>query len=395
MTPKKLHEVDRLSRVVFTVAERSHVDTIIDIGAGHGYLTHLVATQNPSRRVVAIDCEDARTCGSKDRGSRILSSVHHQVPAAMLNFGGYHHRLKLDPTWTSKVEYATARLDPATLSETCGGGKGSRYALVGLHSCGDLSGVTMLTTFLECGDVKAVVVVACCYQRITTGSGPNDAAAGIPLSQTVKDLTSHRNPPFTLTHRVLSSAQLTFASFADSTTIISSFKGHYHRSLFELALRRWSTMHPASFDRLGLNEPASFSSGPSFRVGGLPKACTRNFRAYCLAAAGKMGLLVGEDVEQDLGLGRSLDGLILELQEEFPVERMLPRIALMCVLRSVLGPCVEALVLLDRVKYLEEGLGCGPNGEAKGKVWLRNIFENDLSPRNAAIVAEKTDGGQI
>lgn len=67
---------------------------------------------------------------------------------------------------TNQAIYITARLDPATLPQVLDGENTQQHVLVGLHSCGDLSGITMLRTFLECEAVKGVVVVGCCYHRV-------------------------------------------------------------------------------------------------------------------------------------------------------------------------------------------------------------------------------------
>ena len=58
---------------------------------------------------------------------------------------------------------------------TCDGNKqtstGSKenkenYVLVGLHTCGDLS-PTMIRTFVNCKGAKAIVLISCCYMKLT------------------------------------------------------------------------------------------------------------------------------------------------------------------------------------------------------------------------------------
>ncbi|TPX58645.1 hypothetical protein SpCBS45565_g07939 [Spizellomyces sp. 'palustris'] len=357
MSRKKLHEVDRLSRVIFRVAERQNADSIIDVGAGHGYLTHLLAHQNPSRRLYAIDCDDARTCGSKDRGTRIVLSNHHRHPT----------RIIADHEKENPVIYVTARLDPQTLPELL---EAHRYVLVGLHSCGDLSGLTMLRTFLECEGVKGIVVVGCCYHRIHVEREGDESQLGFPLSNNVRSLIQTHHPSFSLTYRSLTTACLTFASFDNPSTILSALRGHYHRSLFELLLRSW--------------KPARTLSPGQLRVGGLPKSATQDFQSYCVAACTKLGLCTSDERRESL-----IDAI---RKVEVDKEKMIRRIAFMCVMRSFFGPCVESLVLLDRMMYLKEGLGIPldqEKHEGKGRVWLRNLFDYAESPRNMVVVAEK------
>lgn len=76
--------------------------------------------------------------------------------------------------------------------------------LAGLHACGDLS-VTMLKTFLECKDVKAVVSIGCCYNLLSEGcldiAGSQCGfpvscgvkSAGISLGKNSRDLACQRD----------------------------------------------------------------------------------------------------------------------------------------------------------------------------------------------------------
>ncbi|KAJ3006522.1 Ribosomal RNA adenine dimethylase domain-containing protein 1 [Thoreauomyces humboldtii] len=351
MPKKKLHEVDRLSRVIHRVAKETSVNSIIDVGAGHGYLTHVVAHQNPSLRMVAVDCDEGRTCGSKDRGTKVRNKVHHSIPKSMLPSPG-----SASP---NPIVYVTALLDPATLPETCGD-TGASYTLVGLHSCGDLSGRTMLGTFLTCPRVRAVVVVSCCYHRITLEDEVSGQTAGFPLSKQVQQALAATPTPLIFSHRSLSSASVTFASFKDKAAICTTLKGHYHRALLELVLSRW--------DR------ASSLTG-TLQLGGLPKTSHGDFPTFCRAACEKQKLCRSPDDWE------SLDAQIAEVGGLGSVRR----VAFLCVMRSLLGPLVETLVLRDRVAYLEEGM----EGQEGGKVWLRNLFEHRESPRNTVIVAMK------
>ena len=41
------------------------------------------------------------------------------------------------------------------------------FILVGLHTCGDLS-PTLLRTFVNCPEVKGIVLVGCCYMKLST-----------------------------------------------------------------------------------------------------------------------------------------------------------------------------------------------------------------------------------
>ena len=43
------------------------------------------------------------------------------------------------------------------------------FILVGLHTCGDLS-PTLLRTFISCAEVKGIVLVGCCYMKLSVAN---------------------------------------------------------------------------------------------------------------------------------------------------------------------------------------------------------------------------------
>ncbi|KAJ3154811.1 hypothetical protein HDU89_008051 [Geranomyces variabilis] len=164
LSRKKLHEIDRLARVVHTLVERHnadvryfetilckrpywdacvyklplHVKAIMDAGAGTGYLTHLVALQNPGAQVYAIDSDASRTVGSKDRAKRVLASSAHRYPPSILEGAVGSHGAPASP-----VQHITGLVDVSTVRRCAG----ERAILTGLHCCGDLGGRTMIEAF--------------------------------------------------------------------------------------------------------------------------------------------------------------------------------------------------------------------------------------------------------
>jgi hypothetical protein len=60
--------------------------------------------------------------------------------------------------------------------------------LAGLHACGDLS-VTMLRTFMECEEVKALVSIGCCYNLLSEKSSEDSCSkCGYPMSAGLRSL---------------------------------------------------------------------------------------------------------------------------------------------------------------------------------------------------------------
>ncbi|KAF9586966.1 hypothetical protein IFM89_039838 [Coptis chinensis] len=58
----------------------------------------------------------------------------------------------------------------------------SSLVFAGIHACGDLS-VTMLRTFLDCVEIKAVISIGCCYNLLSDEGFENvSSQRGFPMS---------------------------------------------------------------------------------------------------------------------------------------------------------------------------------------------------------------------
>ncbi|TPX54795.1 hypothetical protein PhCBS80983_g05735 [Powellomyces hirtus] len=355
MSRKKLHEVERMARVVRDVTRRHNVDAIIDVGAGTGYLTHTLAAQNPQLQLYALDSDVTRTHGSLTRGARILPSIHHQKKPAKPTSSSspqLHH---------PPIKHITAYLTPTTLAEHCQNRENS-LVLVGLHACGDLGGRTLLDTFAHCPAVKALVVSCCCYQRIALSNDPSDTHVGFPLSTALRDILAAST--LKITHRGLAAASLTFASFKDRATIKHALRGHYHRALLQFLLAQIHPPPPTS---------TTTTTTTTTRVGSVPHTATTSFPLYAAAALHKLNIPLTPHIET----------LIATLATT--TTTALARIAFLCTLRSTLGPALESLVIADRANRARECVdACGG-----GEVRVSNVFEYTKSPRNTVLVAEK------
>ncbi|KAI8585201.1 hypothetical protein BDZ88DRAFT_36766 [Geranomyces variabilis] len=307
----------------------------MDAGAGTGYLTHLVALQNPGAQVYAIDSDASRTVGSKDRAKRMLASSAHRYPPSILEGAVRSHAVPASP-----VQHSTGLVDVSTIRRCAG----DRAILTGLHCCGDLGGRTMIEAFEQCESVKALCVVGCCYQRIYVGGDE----AGFPLSSSIR--TALDTSSCALNTRSLSTACFSFSSFPDRAAIRSSLHGHTNRALLEHLL----------------------AAHVPLRVGSVPAHAHVSFESYAHAAAKKLGLLteeLGQRITAMENMRRGSEG----------------RIAFCVAVRSLMGSVVEALVIADRVARIREIPGVE-------RVIARNLFDAALSPRNVVIIGEKAVG---
>ncbi|KAG0053715.1 Methyltransferase-like protein 25 [Gryganskiella cystojenkinii] len=69
MSPKKLHEVEILSGLMASYAKEHHIGSVIDLGAGQGYLSRVLAFQH-QLCVLGVDSNTIQTCGAQTTQKR-------------------------------------------------------------------------------------------------------------------------------------------------------------------------------------------------------------------------------------------------------------------------------------------------------------------------------------
>ncbi|KAB1216965.1 Protein RRNAD1 [Morella rubra] len=183
MNMKKKHEVEVISAVVSSIADSVRAHTIVDVGAGQGYLAQVLSFEY-HRSVVAIDAcsHHGRVTGA--RAERIKKHYAAQMRKAKLP--GIGKSMKGDAEQVGSIDEDHTELVEEKLKTLCDEKSDNSLVLAGLHACGDLS-VTMLKTFLECEEVKAVVSIGCCYNLLSEEDTDNtEIHCGFPLSRGVK-----------------------------------------------------------------------------------------------------------------------------------------------------------------------------------------------------------------
>ncbi|KAH9614194.1 hypothetical protein KSS87_004563 [Heliosperma pusillum] len=215
MNPKKKHEVEILSSIVSCTSRHVGAHTVVDVGAGQGYLTQVLAFQY-QLPVVAIDASSHHGAVTNMRAERIKK--HYM---AKLHKSGLGKELPNMPKIiTSRIlsssmlrelsnyccqhdEFDVKYLNGKCFSDSCdasfeandqslpcsdaNASGGSMLVLAGLHACGDLS-VTMLRAMVECQAVKAVVSIGCCYNLLSEDGCETGSGTGFPVSEGVKSM---------------------------------------------------------------------------------------------------------------------------------------------------------------------------------------------------------------
>ncbi|TIA89882.1 hypothetical protein E3P99_01853 [Wallemia hederae] len=157
MTPKKIHECERLSTLIGN--DFSHHKNLIDVGSGQGYLSRTLSRHPFDFSVLAVDSD--------------MNNVQRsQITSDRRDVG----------LTTGRLDHVCAFLDRQSLErvnrewEARGD---ERSTLIGLHPCGDLS-VEVIQAFIDgVNDYDGLVLVSCCYNKLSPYN--------FPLSQQVRD----------------------------------------------------------------------------------------------------------------------------------------------------------------------------------------------------------------
>ncbi|KAI8917406.1 methyltransferase domain-containing protein, partial [Entophlyctis helioformis] len=386
MSRKKLQEVERLAAVVLALAREQRVDVIVDVGAGTGYLSHVLSESFP---VLAIDSDDARTCASQARGatgharsSQAVQDEQAQTqrrkqrkPASNAQSDG---ATEMHGPQRCPVEYLTRRLDATALTDAIRArathadivANGSvprgekRFMLVGLHACGDLSAQVIPDTFMQSPFVVGMVSVGCCYHLLTE--------QGFPRSKTI------RESGLMLSKSHLKQACQTYSKFEPSR-LRDLWRTQSYRAQMEVLVRQHfpdrlslSTDQPDRVD----GEADECGAGEQGRVlvGPLPKtAYGHGFKTYASAMCAKLG---GEPARIAAEADGSLfSSMVANVEAQFRDKHLEHRIALLSVLRSAI--CIESVVVVDRLLSLLES--------GQTDACALNLFDVTESSRNMAI----------
>ncbi|XP_054609656.1 methyltransferase-like protein 25 [Dunckerocampus dactyliophorus] len=416
MNAKKSHEVQAMSEVVDCLAKHCGVkqESVIDVGSGKGYLSSFLSLQH-GLRVFGIDSSCTNTHGAQERNRKLkkFSKVYHkhrkakkaeeEKPLEELaelqvgDEGGPQEALQIpdpaedteelflsalsldvippgrtssgsltdeerqrrkkenmerkaqnrsssaDAAFSPLTSYVTAETELGELIEEL-----EDAILVGLHTCGDLAPST-LRMFAAKAELLAVCSVGCCYHQLSEEFQPDarecwGSAFGFPLSQHLRRLSwfCGRNARM--------SACLALERVAVGQGI--QMESLFYRAVLHVILRDHYHTH---------------KSGK--RVGNV-YAKARSFVDYVRRALGKL----------DLDDSQLSDGDIQRYHDAYSPRRS--EMHAFNLLKVALAPCIEGLILLDRLCYLKEQ-------EDAFFAALVQFFDPLLSPRCYAIVGLK------
>ncbi len=411
---KKMHEIVVASELVDAVGRLSACEYVCDVGSGLGYLSRMLAFEY-NWRVVAVEKAEANVVEANRIDVNVRKKLNVRIKdgrecAWRPDVGALRHVAAHLPPQVTPDEFWAALFprdgdaegEGAGVAEDGAGGGGADVGgagggaldapagrpgasvLVGLHVCGDL-GPTMLRIFHHAGAaVGAMVMVGCCYMHLTeeeaAGDGDEDdaeppapaAPAAVAICEPCEPATSDLGYPMSSHVRALSfrygfhmreHACHSLTAYATrlrecarrGESAEGSLRLHGRRAVLELLLR----------ERVEWRGSGRSVAG----VGAIRGAAGMSFEEYVAAAFAKLKL----DPVPDAELRRLAD-------EAGPMLAQWRRVVVFYVLRLLIAPLWEGLLLLDRLLYLRE-LGHDAT--------LLPLFDPEISPRSYAMVAFK------
>ncbi|KAI0060316.1 hypothetical protein BV25DRAFT_977177 [Artomyces pyxidatus] len=410
MSPKKSHEVSRMTAYIQALISSrpalNNVKHIVDVGAGQGYLSR--ALRDLGFHVLALDGNAVQTKGAERRdrvppkGSRTAS---HGTEKAT-DLPGTPHDARRNSSGKGSLSHQTIYITASTLQAAVSSWLHSEgphdddssppipVLIVALHACGSLT-PDIFRAFFACRAdsellsvnndtsnhpermswlAKGAVIVGCCYNLL-------EPEVDFPLSRRCS-----RSPPLTASHLQLA-AQIP-SHWLDNATSRSaaylSVKKVAYRALLEAFLPSPEDEHHEEVIQ-GDRSPLAGSNFKN-RLGRLSDSAYTSFPHFLSCAFAKLGTS-----SSALPLGSDLRvGITGPCVDSPDFRTMQQRVEVLHVLRCLIGPSVESLILLDRIAWLKETLqdsGSGAMGGTRWDVELVNLFDQAMgSGRNTALL---------
>ncbi|CAM6019990.1 unnamed protein product [Sphagnum balticum] len=464
MSAKKCHEIAALSSLVANVAKSTETTNVIDVGAGQGYLG-LVLSFEYRMAVVAVDACAHHSNVTNERATRIEKhynaqlhktqqvSVDHSskelcVPRtvtccvgsgethtalASLMLALHNQSQELEEPMLSTADHNCINKHPSHLKERRSSTQDVAAVLAGLHACGDLS-ATMLRTFLECKEVKAVINVGCCYNLLTeecsstTGETTKDSMSGFPLSKGVRHLGLHLGkngrdlacqsaerwrddlPEAALrnfeSHAFRAALQLILLQFYPETVISNPSVGRIgkarrrrqqaaHRQVTAIPTNQQSSsgenQASESCSQTHASNAKSQDEGTESSLSAPILSSGRNLATtnHMMTAAAAAFEEYTRSALQRLNLPMISKHDFTSVWES--VAPYMDFVGPFWSLRAVLAPVLESYILLDRLLYLEEHSQNNSSTTGQITAELVPLFEPSISPRNMVIIACRQD----
>lgn len=201
-----------MTPVIQAMADQYHVASVVDLGAGQGYLSRSVAYKS-NLKVLAIDSSEIQTCGAKKFDEKAVKNNQEAV-------------LKLHHV----TEVITEENASSLLSKWGNHSKEEeKWLLCGLHTCGDLA-THMLRLFTGSAEMTCFVDVGCCYHFLTEHQ---EEGRGFPVSKFISSKKFNLGPRATML-----SCQAPTRWIGQQEETLIAYEHHFFRCLLQVKKKK-------------------------------------------------------------------------------------------------------------------------------------------------------------
>ncbi|KAK9873945.1 hypothetical protein WA026_002298 [Henosepilachna vigintioctopunctata] len=344
LSMKKKHEIEMLAPVVAELCEKTNSKHVIDIGAGLGHLSFMLANKY-NYSVLAIEgCIEKIELAVKTESKFYKNSII-----------SFHHHFITEKSFDEISEAIEKKL-----------GSSNKICMYGLHACADLSAV-ILDLFLKLTNVKSLVIMPCCYHRLDLDKVIDEEVyfKNFPLSDVLKSMfEKHKATSFLRRPFLRLACQQTVKKFID----MSENEHIYHAENFmwRAVLQQAAKEFDCNVLRLKrkMGQPKNKENVFEYHLENLPKTHT----------------LLSKDITvnpPEIG-GFLFKNKILTIWKK--EEHNLILFAAFTTLQNSLQNLCENILLQDRVQFMnEKGVNC----------YIKQITDDSISPRCMALIAIK------
>ncbi|KAN0035927.1 hypothetical protein ACTA71_005221 [Dictyostelium dimigraforme] len=435
MSGKKIHEILRMSEFVNMIAKQLKPNEIVDIGAGEAYLTQILNHQF-NHSMTAIDCSESFIEGAikrqtlienqrikkelkqqkeneneKDNLNKITSTITTtRSTTATINNNNNNNKLSNNNETIlneikkvkeiekkeimNKLNVKSTNMCVTTISTDMKNddfldilnGNDSRknyesIMLIGLHTCGILP-PTMIKNYLQCSNIDSIIDVGCCYYKIDIDSN----------HQFMSDHCIGKNlklgpAPLKLSCEASDSSQKDLESFKYSGRI------HYYRVILEDWIlnemnNNNNNNNNGNSDNNNNNGGKSNNDSDNkikshdFTIRNISKNQCKDYKSYYNAALIRMKRQQKEQlIHQDFKFPETCQPIISYFEKQNQIQQE-KKISVFLLLRSLLAPVLESIIVLDRFLYLDQF-------SSTTQSFIIPIFNKLISPRNLIILSFK------
>lgn len=345
ISKKKEHEITRLSSLIKKLCV-NEIDVLIDFGSGLGYLSELLHSES-SFKIIGLESDIQRVQTSRERQAATYPYSKNQV-----FFKDHFITEESNEFITNEVN----SLFP-DLNET------SRLAIIGLHSCADLT-ITSMKLFFAMKNIQKLIIMPCCYHKLETKTNQtDDGFKNFPLSTVLKTSVSKIK-----SFRSFNRPFLRLACQQTAARWMKQSEKEHHEHGIEMFCRGVAEAIINEDETVVKSKRKKIQQFQQFKFSEL----TETYNLHC------------KNTTKQIDWRTEHEERFIETMEKYPNG---PKLAegLTC-LQTAMQQLCENVVLYDRICFMEEQ---ALKINLKISVKFEKIMDEILSPRGYVLIAEK------